>query len=152
MKQYYQGLQLVYQNRLKSRSWLVGPRAGLNTNWLFGEGFRAYGDMAASLVYQYYKSITMQRTDTTDTSLLGYNYANKIGYVTPVFELGLGLGWGTYFDCNNWHFDLILGYDFQYYWNQNMMRDLRDKVDTTCGFSPGDLMLHGLTITARFDF
>ena len=77
---------------------------------------------------------------------------NKIGYLTPNVEFDLGLGYGTYFCNNEWYFDLTIGYDFNYFWNQNFMRNLVDGQQTYSDSDAGNLMLHGLNITARIDF
>jgi hypothetical protein len=66
-------------------------------------------------------------------------------------ELGLGLGWGSYFAHNTWHFDLAATYDFHVFWGENVMRAFRDLVSNVEG-TPGNLFMHGLTLTTRFDF
>ena len=60
---------------------------------------------------------------------------------------------------DSWHFDVALSYDFNFFLNQNMIRSLRDRLSSeTRGrgaliyTKPEDLMLHGLTLTMRFDF
>ena len=138
----------------KSDSWLIGPRAGLDTKWLLGCGFRMFADMAAALFYQHFKTNVKQYIprQTNVTTALERRYKNKIGYLTPNIEIGVGFGYGTYFADSTWHFDLTAGYEFHYFWNQNMMRHLNDGAVYLTDGDAGDLMLHGLTITAKFDF
>ena len=132
----------------KSDSWLIGLRVGVDTNWLLGSGFRFFGNTAASIFYQKFKtSIKDVRTSTST-----YKNHDKIGYINPNFECALGFGWGTYFSDNSWHFDLSAGYEFHIFWNQNMIRSLVDGVNTTIDGNAGDLMLHGVTLSAQFDF
>jgi hypothetical protein len=76
-----------------------------------------------------------------------------VGVVRTHLDLELGLGWGTYFDDNNWHVDLSASYGFQVFFDQNMFRHFED--DVMIGLSSvanGNLYVQGLTATARFDF
>lgn len=83
-------------------------------------------------------------------SVFSISYPNY-NCVRPMANLGLGLGWGRYLKCGRYHFDLAADYDFNVFWDQNMMRTVAD--DFTFGIpSTNDLFLHGLTLTARFDF
>ena len=66
-------------------------------------------------------------------------------------DMSIGLGWGSYFACQDYHFDLLAPYDFNVMWGQNMMRQLVSSYSYTVG-APGDLQIQGLTVTARFDF
>ncbi|MBN1914914.1 MAG: hypothetical protein JW769_03390 [Parachlamydiales bacterium] len=126
-----------------SDSWLLGPRAGLNTNWLIGEGFRVFGNTAAGLYYQDFK--VKGRESTT-------HFQDEPSYITPNFELDLGLGWGTYFSNSDWHIDLSASYDFQIFWNQNEMRSLKDLIGVATDGSASDLLLQGLTVKLALDF
>jgi hypothetical protein len=66
--------------------------------------------------------------------------------------MGLGLCWGSHFDCQNYHFDLLATYDFNVLWGQNMIRCAANQGQSYAGLQPADLHLQGLTVTARFDF
>jgi hypothetical protein len=69
----------------------------------------------------------------------------------PVGQLAVGVGWGMYTCGNEFYFDVALDYEFLYFWDQNVMRmwvsNLQAYVDHI-----GDLQMHGLTATFRFDF
>jgi hypothetical protein len=134
-----------------SHSWSVGPRAGMQVHWLVGCGFRVEGDVGGSLLFTRYTSVGHRDTDLAATydALLGYSDYNT---VTPTADMGIGLGWGSYFDRQNYHFDLVATYDFNVFFGQNMMRQLANVVNGYSQCAPGDLHLHGLTLTARFDF
>ena len=139
--------------KVKSTSWAFGARAGVDTNWILDEGFRVFGNAAASLAYQKIKTRYTEYTGST----LNHNYRDKVGQITPNGELELGLGWGTYIDENRWHIDLTASYIFQVFWNQNSIRDLANiasdiGTDVPHGASKGDLMLQGLTVSAKLDF
>jgi hypothetical protein len=137
-----------------SNCWAVGPRIGMDGYALLPMGFRVEGDFAGSLLYTNYTNL-FHTEDVASTAFNPGRYDTKLdGYsaVRPMFELGLGLGWGGYFSSNNYHFDFAASYDFTMMWNQNMMRRLLDTVLTGTGSSPADLYFHGLTLTGRFDF
>lgn len=137
----------------KSNSWAVGPRAGFNTKWHLGWGFRFEGDVAASLLFTQYTTIK-----NTQTPIIASG--NTIGGVITDYnclragnEMNLGIGWGSYFDCRNYHLDLLATYDFQVFWNQNMMKRLIDSLNSyPSGGSANNLYLQGLTLKAQFDF
>jgi len=139
----------------KSDSWLIGPRAGIYTKWQLDEGFRFFGNAAASLFYQKFSKISVREPYINNTAQWYFSEDHSIGYVNTSVDMLLGLGWGTYFDRNNWHFDLAIGYEAQVYFNQNMMRYLQQmSLWTTANVltKPGNLMFHGLNVTARLDF
>jgi hypothetical protein len=135
----------------KSTSWGIGPEAGLTANYLFGYGLRMFGDFEADLLYTRYRT-SVHQTNTVGTQDIKVKQSG-IGTVRPHTMLDLGFGWGSYFDNNNWHVDLLASYGFQVFWNQNMFRHFNDDVMAGNSFLPnGNLYVHGLTVTARLDF
>lgn len=133
-----------------SHCWSIGPVAGVTSHWMVGSGFRFEGKMGASLLYTRYTTVSHQEQDIPPrqgvTSKL-----NNMNALRPTFDMGLGLGWGTYFSDNEYFFDLAVRYDFNLFWEQNVMRTW---VSNLQGFADptGDLRMHGLTIDVRFDF
>ena len=155
---------------LKNDSWALGPRLGLGANWIFYKGFRLFGSGVLNLLYT-----------ENEISGFGSNYS-KFGAGNPtnisftvkkdkqtvlrdVEELMLGFGWGSYFKCDKWHFDLFVAYETQRYSHTNyiaqvaQMPDIDDDTgnlligNTSSNLvKPGDSFLHGLTVSARFDF
>ena len=139
----------TYEVKQTSKTWGLGPRAGVDTNWLLGCGFRLIGNFAADLLYTRYK---ISRTEDQDTnpSILFANINEKRRFLRAHTELAVGMGWGTYFDHTNWHFDLAASYDFNIFLHQNMLRWFPN--NSISRNSKGDLFLHGLTLCARLDF
>ena len=137
----------------QSNSWAIGPRAGMQAHWLVGWGFRMEGDIAGSLLYTKYTKVAHREDDSTAVSVPFYS-ANFKDYVAlrPMADLSLGMGWGSYFDRQNYHFDLLATYDFNVMWGQNMMRNLVNAYNYGATSDAGDLHLQGFTLTARFDF
>ncbi|NGX36016.1 MAG: hypothetical protein K1000chlam1_00853 [Candidatus Anoxychlamydiales bacterium] len=139
---------------IKSDSWLIGPRTGIYTNWDLGEGFRFFGNAAASLFYQKFSKVSTRELFVSNPTqqYVAFDYSTRA--INASLEMFLGAGWGTYFDRNNWYFDLLLGYEAQVFFNQNMMRYLHQEGVNSNRIvtKAGNLMFQGLNVTAKFDF
>lgn len=144
-----------------SRSWALGPEASLATNWLLGYGFRFFGNGEADVLYTKYTHISFKEshstgpTNSSSASISGPIQVKDygVGALRAHVDLELGLGWGMYFNCNKWYFDLAAGYEFQIFWDQNMFRNFTDDVNWFSSNEPnGNLYIHGLTLTAKVDF
>ena len=160
----YDGRQPQFANNntfsatYKSYSWGIGPRAGLYSNWILGQGFRLYGNGAADILYTRYTNLSTDSVVVTNATEGDHVHTRQkdIDYLRTHMELELGIGWGSYFDNNNWHVDMSAGYIYQVFFNQNMFRHFTQEtvsVRSAYGFVPnGDLFVHGLTASLRFDF
>lgn len=138
----------------RSNSWAIGPRLGSLVKWHFGYGFRFEGDVAGSILFTRYTSVKHRQTPTT-TLITATDVGGEFDHYNCLragSELSLGLGWGRYFGCGRTHFDLLASYDFQIFWNQNIMRQLADTFADGTGHSPSNLYLQGLTVRAELDF
>ena len=135
-----------------SHSWAIGPKAGVNTQWAIWRGLRAESMVGASLLYTKYTSINNSVENTTDGATeVAKSQAGSLGVVRPAFDMGLGLGYGSYVWRNRLFFDLSARYDFSQFWSQNVMRSFASALNGTNG-SVGDLQIQGLTLTLRCDF
>jgi hypothetical protein len=151
------------------KSWLLGPMIGVNCDWIFFDYFRFIANGSISILYQHFNNTGKIGSITANTEEEVIEYAriltDKTNQLTPNFNGAIGLGWGAYYGKDNsWHFDLAVLYEVHQYWNQNKMRILNQKMVqelitstvTNYVYSPTykseDVMLHGLTLTARFDF
>lgn len=140
-------------------SWGVGPRTGFESNWMIGRGLRFIGNGSGDILYTRYDIHENQQTSsltvTPGTNPIATNasISQDIDYLRTHLDLELGFGWGMYFHQNDYHIDLSATYGFQVFWNQNMFRSFQDQFIPGASFAPnGDLFIHGLTATARFDF
>jgi hypothetical protein len=138
--------------KFTSKTWLIGPRVGFGSNWLLGAGFRFFGNAYAGLNYQNFKihgknEVPIQKSLTVAQE---YKISQKVAYINPCFDGSLGFGWGSYFNDKSWHFDLTAGYEFQWYANQNGFNSAYGERHNKA--EAGSLMLHGLTVAAKFDF
>lgn len=141
--------------RSKYNTWGIGPRFGLNTNWLLGCGFRLFGDVAGSIAWNSVSSRKNQ--DAPDAPVtpqfLRAKDSSGNANLRPNYDAELGLGWGSYFDNSNWHFDIAIAYEFHYWPDHNF--DLYSVDDIFEGLNDsirGNLGLHGGTLRVRFDF
>lgn len=132
------------------KSWALGPRFGLQTNWLFGAGFRAIADAAVSILYTRYTQLDGEVEGAATYGIIAdlrSNTKGNIGALRAVNETLLGLGWESYLGSSRgYHLDVLLGYEFNIYWNQNM-----SEVISHDG-SAENVYLHGLNVAIRFDF
>ncbi len=146
-------------NHTKFDSWGIGPRVGVESNWMLGKGFSIYGNAAFSLLYTYFH---VKETDvlydpglfiaTVFPATSSIKDKTRNSQVRSNAEGALGFGWGRYFDCNRWHIDFTLGYEFQYWFNANKNLQFLDDAAHGIHTSRGDLALHGATFSMRLDF
>jgi hypothetical protein len=142
----------------KSYSWLIGPRATLESSWVITNGFKFIGDIGGSIFFQKFYKMTFSHFDTDFNNTHKY-FSEKKGYLRTNFETNIGFSYERYIcNCKD-HFTLALTYEFQYYTNQNMLRNLITKMPTPFSVNApvgtniyGDLMLHGLNFKFKFDF
>jgi len=139
-----------FNSTIKQKSWGLGPKFGLTSNWLPGYGIKIMGSVSISALYTRYTTLsTSVNGAVSDTSSANLYTDGKKNYntVNPIAEAFLGLGWGSYFCDEGIHFELSAGYDFKLFWNQNVVTTL-----VNSNGSPGNLSLQGLNVRARFDF
>jgi len=142
----------------KSDSWLLGPRAGIDTNWCLGRKFRMIANIAASLFYQHYKIdvkevLPVQSNETVDVTERRLDKNKVKDYLfNPCFEAFIGFGWGQYFSNSEWYVDFSLGYEIQHFLNQYYIGEIKNNSFSNEDKTMPDLTLHGLTFNLRFDF
>ena len=135
-----------------SNSWGLGPVFGLDGHCLLGLGFRLEADGGISILFTQYPTLSHTENFATGETyprlaLVSKNY----NCIRPMANLGLGLGWGRYLNDNKYHLDFAADYDFNVFWNQNMLQKIAaESIIRPTTFN--NLYLHGLTITGRFDF
>lgn len=141
----------------KYNTWGIGPRFGMNGNWLLGSGFRLFGDVAGTIAWNSVNS----RKNQDAPDLINAGTPNFVrakdkkdnANLRPNCDAELGIGWGNYFSDQTWHFDLSLAYEFHYWADHNF--DLYSVNDVYEGLNDsirGNLALHGGTLRMRLDF
>lgn len=136
-----------------SNSWGIGPVFGASAHCLLGAGFRVEGEGGMSILFTQYTTLSHKENVATTGTTLSVIRALSKNYncARPAANLGLGLGWGKYLYNGRYHLDFSADYEFNAFWDQNMMRTFIEEFSTTHQPS-NDLFLHGLTVTGRFDF
>ncbi len=143
----------------KSNSWAIGPEVGIDLNWMLGYGLRFFTCGEADILYTRYTKVSVKEffidTTTPSNTPPGPFHVSQIdiGRLRTHFDLEMGLGWGTFLDCNAWYLDLSAAYGFQVFFDQNMFRKFVDSSMAGASFlSSGNLYIHGLTATVSLDF
>lgn len=154
------GGQNKTQVNSKFGNWGLGARTALNTKWLVGYGLNVFAKGGASILgTRFHTRKEIVNPDLAE-DMTGRNVNNYVFQVSqpnnlqirPNADLGLGLGWGSYFDDDNWHVDISVGYDYHYWWGQNNNVQSLDDFQKGTFLQDGDLQIHGGNFTLRFDF
>jgi hypothetical protein len=138
----------------RSSCWSLGPTTGVGGHWLLGWGFRFEGNAAGSILYTQYTKV--QHSEQDANALLSGAQGVKssltdLNVLRPVGQLAVGLGWGSYCGSNECYFDISAGYEFLYFWDQNVMREWVGSIQGYVN-AVSALQMHGMTATVRFDF
>ncbi len=121
----------------------LGPRVGLGAR--YGTRWAAYGSLHAALMYGKRDISSTTFNVDSDGALHRIHKSADKHRVRPNLELALGFDWGTCYS-KGYYVNLGLAYEAQYWWAQF------EAPSTLNQFPQGDLILHGLTAHARFDF
>ncbi|HEU64208.1 MAG: hypothetical protein KR126chlam4_00240 [Candidatus Anoxychlamydiales bacterium] len=139
---------VLQESSTKNDSWALGPRFGLGSSYLIYKGFRIFGYGAISLLFS---ENEISGVGNEDSAAYILNKVDKY-ILRDVEELMIGLGWGSYFTRKKWHMDLSVAYEAQRYARTNYMSYIAQLNLEANEVKAGDFYLHGLTVTARFDF
>jgi len=141
----------ILTSRNKLDSWLIGLNASVKLKYIFLYNLTIFGELSTSLFYQDFKVKNLRNHPTNPFDLLD-NSVNKVSYINPNMNIITGLEWGKYFSRKAFHFSMLLGYESQIYWNQNLMMEIN--AHRTSGYlqEAGSLYLHGIVAKVRFDF
>lgn len=133
----------------KSKTWLIGPRGGVNSDWLIGCNFKILANASLSLTYQNFKTSYNEPTPTPFSNIHKiFSGQNEISHITSNAELDLGFGWGKYFYKYKFYIDINICGNFIYFYYQNIMKNLNDDIINNIG----NLTMHGISASAKLDF
>ena len=116
---------------------------GINGYLHIGWGFSFYSTFSTAFIYGQYDS-TFHETDDVGLDLKAHmkDYSRQ----RAVGQLALGAEWAKCFS-GDYMLSFHIGWEGQYWWNQNEFRYPEDQV-----YPRGDLTYTGLDVGARFDF
>jgi hypothetical protein len=144
---------LTEQNELKtidikSRSkWAVGPKAGINSRWELNQYFQCFCNIAGILAYQRF-DIDIEANNLPEL----INYKTKKRAIVPILEGIIGVSIGGYLGDNTRHIELSCGYEAKLFFQQNHMISQMSSIQKNIDGSIGNLTMHGLTASFRYDF
>jgi hypothetical protein len=135
----------------KSDSWGVGPRADVQLNWLLNSGFYFFANSSLGLYYQHINTQSEQVIFSVASNAMKLKQIKNT--MIPNIELASGLAWGNYLSNEKWYLEVLIGYEFSMYYQQDTMRKLVDTSHNTRNFEGiGDLKMQGLIASMRLDF
>jgi hypothetical protein len=144
---------------LRNRCLGIGPRIGFNSQWQLKKGWSILADgstcMSLCVFNLKRKDIDQSIADNGSVFYEEFSKFRESFYAfRPIFEGLLGIRWSTCYGCKKqYSFALDAAYEVQYYWEQNMMRQMASESVSFSAFSMrGDLHCHGITTTFRFGF
>lgn len=135
----------------QSHAWGIGPRIGVDERYNLPMGFNFDGTIGATLFFTWFTGVK----HSEEAAVVYYEVPAPIhmsyNCVRPQLDLSLGFGWERDIGKKE-HLDLLVSYDFTYFWGQNMMRSLMDEY--VAGTSSGslDLYFQGVTLKAAYSF
>lgn len=132
----------------KSHAWGLGPRLGIETDWYYGQHFSLIAKLGADIMYTRYH-LTYDQASTSVPSIFAHS-RNRFNTVRPELDAYVGFHWEGYTPCSTFHYSLELGYQFQVWFNQNMMRWYNDSLHQSAPI--GNLYFQGITFSVRGDF
>ncbi|MEL7432047.1 MAG: Lpg1974 family pore-forming outer membrane protein [Chlamydiota bacterium] len=138
-------------------TWFVGPKLGMDLEWILGSGFKSFSAFSLSLLYQRQKlhADFYNSTNVNDNNL---DLQRTYRFFRPNLQMALGLSWGTYFLDKALHARIFAAYEVDYYMAQNVAKSatLENFYATSSpsysSVALGDLVFHGLTTGLSFDF
>jgi len=137
-----------------SYMWGIGPRIGTSGRWFLANGFHFTSSFGMSFLYSYFQ---LRHLDTlfADPDDLTRVKETKHRYI-PCADLFLGIGWGTYVNEQQQFLHFELGYDLQYFWNQNQFIQVLPKASANAREqyqnANDDLSFSGLTAKVQLNF
>ncbi len=104
----------------KNNWWGVGPRVGIQSDWLIAQGLRVIGRAATALLYGktsvYFRS---EKEEVGSSALIvDKRFVDSFYEMVPNLQLYMGLGWGQCFCCNKLYVGIDAGWEVNYWWNQ----------------------------------
>lgn len=130
----------------------IGPKVGVDTFWTFCGGYRLFGNVSTALLFtDFHLFIEEFKLDNEQNNTKKpLHLKNKIHRLNTQTTLSLGIGWEDYIMFDRWHLDIALGYDFNAFFDQNVLSKFCDKSSKI--FEDGNLYMQGLTLTFCFDY
>jgi len=140
------------------KTWVIGPRAGFDTNLYFGNtGLSIYGNLAAALLYGKIDANVVVDVYYAPAAAIAPLFDYRIRDDQDIFstlQIALGLAWGDFVNDNeSVALNVHAGWEANYWWNQ-----FQAPLLIWSGSSPASstvtepIIMQGLVVGARLDF
>ena len=133
----------------KSISWGIGPKLGLQANYLLGTGFSIFGDLSTALLYTTYTKIHLDYANSLGQTSFASN--NNAEIIQPIIDTEIGFSFGSYAFRKNFYVNFTAAYNFSVFFSQNMSRALVSTVGGRTAL-PANLYLQGVSLGLAFVF
>ena len=141
----------------KNKSWGFGPRMGFESKCHLIWGFKLLANTSVSALMTHFDvkgkqhDTIIDHLDSDMAIIIPYRTKNNFYTIKPNIQLMLGFEWSHCF--NQSFFGLSAGYEMQYFFGQNQIkRPVGSKTSGQDYYSRGDLQLHGLAASLRYEF
>lgn len=134
-----QGISLIQvTEKSHSNFYGLGPRFGIDAEWIAGCGFSVYGSVGLTALFGHFNT-KFRETDLTTTAVDACDESESISACQAVTDAALGLRW-NYTTCNRFRIECLLGFEHHQFYHQNRICE------------SGDLCFDGLIAGFRFGF
>jgi hypothetical protein len=139
---------IIYSHN-KNNTQQIGPRFGLDMNWLVGSNFRFGGTVAGALLYTQYQ---LRHTEVLNGASHSNIHSDPHAFRFNC-DMALQLGWRAYMSRHRRSIDLCFKYEALGFWQQNRVAGLTHSLtDQGRTLEGGNLYLHGGTFKLEFNF
>jgi hypothetical protein len=135
--------------KTKSRLWGVGPRLGVEGDFIYFRSWSFFGKLATSLLYTNYTKIRLDYNNSLNQKANAKN--DGVSLFHPNIDAGLGLNFGEFWWKKVLYCNLRAAYNFSIFFSQNMERALVSSANESVA-RPENLYLQGVSIGLDFIF
>jgi len=121
----------------------IGPEARIEGSWLWCWGLRMIGTVDVAILYAYHTKVFQVVTPAVGP-IATTKFSEK--HILPFARSSTGFGWGDYFCCNRYHFDIAATFDLFFEASKVSPPSMSLMI------GGGSTFLYGLTVRGQFDF
>lgn len=149
--------------KAKNDFWGFGPRLGSELIWHFNQNWNIFANFSGSILYGKFK-VNMQNLNdrgigegATPPAPLNFTASEHFWRGRLNFEEAIGIGWETFFHCDQFHVSCRASYELSQWLNQNELYYTfffrgTDSIINLPVKSKGNLSFQGVRAGLQFDF
>jgi hypothetical protein len=137
----------------KNNYWGIGPRTGIQSEWLIGKGFSFIGKVATALLYGQGEAKNLSKgPDSAGNVVVHHSFTQSFNQLAPYLQLLLGFKWKTYFR-KRFSFGIQAAWEANYWWNQfNVPVSFERFASPMPSVGNSPLSIEGLNLSLQSDF